>query len=101
MIELSLVPVAVILGMATVTYATKAGGLWILDQIEVPDQTRDGLDALPGGIIVAILAPRLLRGGPFEWIAALVVLVVVHRTDSLLLALSAGLAAVLLLRYNL
>lgn len=98
MIEFSLLAVAAILGMSVVTYATKAGGLWILDQIELSEQAHAGLEALPGGIIVAILAPQLVRGGPPEWAAALLVVVVAHRTDSILLALVVGVGSVLLLR---
>lgn len=98
MFELDLLPLSVIVGMAIVTYATKAGGLWALNRISLPDHVRDGLDALPGGIMVAILVPRLVHGGLPEWVAAALVLVVAYRTDSVLLALSVGVAVVLLLR---
>lgn len=57
-----------------------------------------GLEALPGGIIVTILAPRLAAGGPPEWAAGAVVVLVAHRTDSVLLALVVGVGAVLLFR---
>lgn len=97
-VDLSPVVVAVVLGMSLVTYATKAGGLWLLGGVELSPPARAGLEALPGGIIVAILAPRLLRGGLPEWCAAVAVLAVAHRTDSVLLSLAVGVAAVLVLR---
>lgn len=89
---------AVIAAMCAVTYATKAGGLWLLRRVEPSDRLRASLEALPGGIIVAILAPRLAAGGPPEWAAGAAVVVVAHRTDSVLLALVVGVVAVLLFR---
>lgn len=96
--EVSASALAVVLGMAVVTYATKAGGFWALDRIEPSESVREGLDALPGGILVAILAVRLLDGGPSEWLAGLAVLVVAHRTDSVLLAMAVGVATLLAVR---
>lgn len=98
MIEASVIPVSIILGMAVLTYVTKAGGLWVLEQVELSDRAKSGLEALPGGIIIAILAPELLQGGPPEWAAAAVVLVVVRRTDSILLSIGTGIFTVLVLR---
>lgn len=96
--DVSVTALAVVLGMSAVTYATKAGGFWVLDRVEPSDSVREALDALPGGIVVAILAVRLLDGGPPEWVAGLAVVGVAHRTDSVLLAMTAGVGVLLLLR---
>lgn len=96
--EFSPLTVMVIICMGIVTYATKAGGLWILDRVTVPERSREGLEALPSGIIIAILAPQLIEGSPYEWAAALVVILVASRTDSLLLALCVGVGTLLFLR---
>ena len=100
MIDLHLDPfvVAVILGMSLATYATKAGGLWILNHVSVPPRLDSALEILPGAIVVAIVGPELVSGGPVEWIAAGIVLVVMWRTGNVLVALIAGVATVLLLR---
>ncbi|WP_324663546.1 AzlD family protein [Haloarcula sediminis] len=100
MVDLHLGPsvVAVIVGMAVVTYVTKAGGLWVLNRVTVSDRVEAGLDVLPGAIIVSILGPELLDAGPVEWGASAVVLVVMVRTENVLLALLSGLAVVLSLR---
>lgn len=90
--------VAVIVGMTLVTYATKAGGFWVLSRISVSDRVEAGLDVLPGAIIVSILGPELLEAGPAEWGASAVVLVVMVRTENVLIALLSGLVAVLSLR---
>ncbi len=98
MVDLDPAVVGVVLAMALVTYATKAGGMWVLDRVEISDRTEAGLEALPGGIIVAILAPRLVDGDPATWVAAGVVLVVAHRTDNVLLSLVTGFLVVVVLR---
>jgi uncharacterized membrane protein len=98
MIELDGLVVAVILGMAVVTYATKAGGLWLLGRIEIGERTEAGLEALPGAIIVAIVAPELVGGGPAEWTAAAVAAVVAVRTDNLLVALGSAIGVLVILR---
>jgi len=90
--------VAVILGMSVATYTTKAGGLWLLSHVNVSDRIESGLEILPGAIIISILGPELTSVGPAEWGAAVVVLLVMWRTENVLLALLSGVAAVLLLR---
>ncbi len=84
--------------MSVATYVTKAGGLWVLNRVTVSDRVEAGLDVLPGAIIVSILGPELLDAGPVEWGASAVVLVVMVRTENVLLALLSGLAVVLSLR---
>jgi uncharacterized membrane protein len=98
--ELSLDPlvVGVVLAMAVVTYATKAGGLWLLGHVDVSDRAEAGLETLPGAVVVSILAPELASAGPAGWTAAGVVAVVTWRTGSVLLAIVAGVGGVVLLR---
>ncbi|MFC3958269.1 AzlD family protein [Halovivax cerinus] len=86
--------VAVILAMAAATVATKVGGLWFLSQVDVSERVEAGLSALPGAIVVSILGPELVESGPPEWAAAGVVAFVAWRTNRLLVALAAGLVAV-------
>lgn len=90
--------VGVVLAMATATYATKAGGLWLLSRVDLSERATAGLEAVPGAIVVSILGPELLHAGPAEWGASAVAVAVAWRTDSLALALVAGVAAVLSLR---
>lgn len=98
MIELDPLVVGVILAMAAVTYATKAGGLWLLAYVELDERTEAGLEALPGAIIVAIVVPELTSGGPPEWTAAALAGVVAWKTNNLLVSLAVALFAVILLR---
>ncbi|MFB6183684.1 MAG: AzlD family protein [Haloarculaceae archaeon] len=97
MSELDPLVVGVVAAMAVGTYATKAGGLWLLGRIEVSDRAEAGLDALPGAVVVSILGPELAAGGPVEWLAAGLVAVVAWRTDSVLAALVVGVGTVAVL----
>jgi uncharacterized membrane protein len=100
MVDLYLEPliVGVILAMSIVTYATKAGGLWLLGRVNVSDRTEAGLETLPGAIIIAILGPELVSAGPAGWGAAAVTLVVAWKTENLLLTIIIGVGTVILLR---
>lgn len=90
--------VVVVLAMTLVTATTKFGGLWLLSRIEVSDRLEAGLSVLPGAIVIALLGPELAGGGPAEWTAAGIVVLAMWRTGSILLALCAGVGAVVLLR---
>lgn len=90
--------VGVVLAMAVVTVITKVGGLWLLSRVEVSDRVEAGLSVLPGAIVIALLGPELAGGGPAEWGAAGVVLLTMWRTGNILLALCAGVGAVVLFR---
>jgi uncharacterized membrane protein len=71
----------VILVMMVVVYLTRAGGYWLIGRVTIGPRLRKMLDALPGAIIAATIAPLLLHGGL-----------------SALCAVGAALAAMILLR---
>lgn len=98
MVELDPLVVGVVAAMALVTYATKVGGLWLLGRVDVGERTEVGLEALPGAIIVAIVAPELADGGPPEWTAAALAGVVAWKTENLLAALVVAMLTVVALR---
>jgi uncharacterized membrane protein len=87
-----------ILGMALATYATRAGGLWIVSRFELPERLQAALEYTPGAILVSIVVPAVLAGGPAELLATLAAALVARRTGSLLLAVAVGVGALLLLR---
>lgn len=90
--------VGVILMMAAVTFLTKVGGLWVLSHFEVSERLEAGISVLPGAIVIAILGPELAEGGPAEWAAAGLTLLVMWRTGNILLALIAGVVGVVAFR---
>ncbi|MBN9668990.1 AzlD family protein [Roseibium aggregatum] len=52
-----------VLGMASVTYALRAGGYWLMGRLPITPRVRRGLEALPGAIIVSTILPIVLKGG--------------------------------------
>jgi len=98
MVDLDPTVVAVILAMAVVTYATKAGGFWLLGRVDLSERAEAGIDVLPGAVVVAFVAPALADGGVPEWVAAAATVAVARKTGNLLVSLAVGVAVVLAVR---
>jgi uncharacterized membrane protein len=62
---------AALAAMTLVVYATRIGGFWLIGRIKIGPRLRRMLDALPGAVIAATVAPLLLTGGPAAWLAVL------------------------------
>ncbi len=88
-----------IVGMGLVTYLTRVGGLWLVRSRGVPPALERSLGYLPGAVLVAILAPMVVRSGPGEWMALGVTVLLTRRTGSLALGLAAGVALVAFWRH--
>jgi uncharacterized membrane protein len=89
---------AAILGMALVTYATRAGGFWLAGRLPPSGRVAAGLRYAPGAVLAAIIAPAALDTGPAGIAALLLTVVVARRTKSLLIAAVAGVVLVAVLR---
>jgi len=89
--------IAIVL-MALATYTTRAGGLWLASHFDLSEWAGAWLDQIPGAILVSLVAPTVLMGGPAEVLAALAVVIVAVRTGSLPAAMVTGVGTVLLLR---
>ncbi len=87
-----------ILLMALVTYATRAGGLWLASRLDLSERAEAWLEQIPGAILISLVAPTVLTGGPAEALAALAVVLVALRTGSLPAAMITGVGVVLVLR---
>lgn len=61
---------ATIVGMALVTYASRAGGYWLFRRIRPNPFVRAVLGYLPGTLFVSYVSPALLQGGPPQWVGA-------------------------------
>jgi len=84
--------------MALATYSTRAGGLWLASRFDLSERAGAWLDQIPGAILVSLVAPTVLTGGPAEALAALAVVIVSLRTGSLPAAMVTGVGTVLMLR---
>ena len=90
---------AIVVAMAAVVYITRAGGYWLIGRIRIGPRLRKILDALPGAVIAATVAPLLVHGGLSALgaiAAALVAMVLVNRDFA---AVVAGVAAAALIRF--
>jgi branched-subunit amino acid transport protein len=94
----SLPALLTILGMAIVTYLSRASGLWLMSRIPLSERVQAWLSYLPGTVLVAIVAPTVLSTGIAEAVAALATILVAARTRNLLLSIIAGVLVVLVLR---
>ena len=87
-----------ILGMALVTYATRAGGFWLMGLVTPSPRIEAWLRQIPGAVLVAIIAPTVLASSLAETLAALATVLVAIRTKNVLIAMVVGVAAVWVLR---
>jgi len=88
-------------GMALVTYLTRAAGLAVMSRLTVSGRLERFMKAIPGAILASIVAPSALAAGPAEALATLATALVAWRSSNLPLAMAAGVAVVLALRFAL
>ena len=88
-----------IFGMAVVTYACRFGGFWMMNHSKSIKGLERMLKHTPGSIISAVVAPAALLNGFDDGIAAVIVALVMVRSQNLLLSMCAGVVTVLIVRY--
>jgi uncharacterized membrane protein len=89
---------AVIAAMTVAVYITRAGGYWLIGRISIGPRLRKVLDALPGAVIAATIAPLLVHGGLSALCAVAAALVVMVALRNDFAAVGAGLVAAALAR---
>ena len=82
--------------MAGIVYLTRAGGYFIGLQLRHIPGVQPVLEALPGCAFMAILAPAVRQGSTAEILAMLCVVLIMWRTNSVVLATGTGMAVLLL-----
>ncbi|GHO86950.1 AzlD family protein [Dictyobacter formicarum] len=87
-----------ILGMAVVTYLTRIAGVWFMSRVELSGWLKAWVNALPGTILVAIIAPTIFNAGAPEIGAALATVLTFARTRNVLLSITIGVGVVVGLR---
>jgi len=89
---------AAILAMGAVTYSMRAGGFWLMAHVPLTARVRRMLEALPGTVVVATVAPIAMREGvpAMLGIAAAVGAMMIRRND--FLAVIAGMVVAALAR---
>jgi uncharacterized membrane protein len=89
---------AILAAMTVAVYFTRAGGYWLIGRVTIGPRLRKMLDALPGAIIAATIAPLLAHGGvsAFAAVAAALLAMIGLRND--FAAVASGLVAAALVR---
>lgn len=59
----------VVFAMALVTYATRAGGIFLVGFVPMSARTENFLRYLAGAVLVALVVPATVRGGPEGYVA--------------------------------
>ncbi len=67
--SLDLPTLAAILAMAAVTYATRVAGFALVRRLELTGRARLALEAVPGAVLVALVAPVVLTSGVADALA--------------------------------
>lgn len=83
--------------MTGATYFTRIAGFWLVRRVRIGGPLAGALGAMPGSILVALIAPTVLSTSPAESIAALVTIALAWRLPPLV-AIAGGVAAVVALR---
>ena len=90
---------AAIVGMALVTYASRAGGVWLMSRVMPSPRVDAWLRQIPGAILVSLVVPAALASGPAGALALVAAVAVARRGGNVLLAMLAGVGVVWLLRH--
>lgn len=88
---------AAIAGMAVATYFTRFIGYWLVRHRPVSGRLAGALEAVPGAVLTAIIAPMVLATGPAETVAAALTVLLALRLP-LIVAVAGGCLAVIVLR---
>ncbi|MBI1775526.1 MAG: AzlD domain-containing protein [Proteobacteria bacterium] len=87
-----------ILGMGLATYVTRAGGFFLMRFMPLGHWLEAWLKEIPGAIIIAIVAPATLSGGPPFFLGVAVTFAALRLIGHELLAVVCGIAAVAAMR---
>ena len=97
-VSMGIWPYVTILGMAFVTVMTRVSGVWLMRNVRVRGRAAAALEAMPGAVLIAIVAPVAFSSGPPEAIAAVITTALAFRFPTLVAA-SVGVLTVVGLRY--
>ncbi len=86
--------VTAILGAAAATYGLRLGGLLLADRLPQTGAFRRFMDALPGTILLSLVAPGILAAGLWGGLAAGVTALLTWKTGNVFLSMLVGVAIV-------
>ncbi|MDO4435258.1 MAG: AzlD family protein [Cardiobacteriaceae bacterium] len=81
---MSIVTVLTILGMLLVTYSTRLMGYFLLRNRQLNDDAKRVMEAAPGCVLIAVIAPYFVSDKPHELIALAITLWAASRFSMML-----------------
>lgn len=84
--------------MALITYGFRGGGYWLMGRVTLSPRMEAGLAYLPGAVITALVVPSMLEAGAPGVFGVAVVAGCMRIRPNLLLAMTAGIFTVWLIR---
>jgi len=91
--------VLTILACGLVTYALRLGGLLLADRLPKRGRVRAFMDALPGTLLLSLIAPSVVENGIWGGVATLFTALCAIKTKSPLLSMLVGMAIIAVQRY--
>ena len=88
----------VIAGAAVATYTLRLGGLLLSDRLPKAGWFKRFMEALPGTILLSLIAPGVISAGAAGGVAALCTAVCAYRTRNVFAAMLLGMGVVALHR---
>ncbi len=79
---------------ALLTYGLRIGGLLLAGRLPNSGRFKSFMDALPGTILLSLIAPGILSAGLWGGVAALATAVCTYKTGNVFLAMLTGVAIV-------
>lgn len=64
--------IALFVWLGLITWATRLAGWALARHLNLPPRGRAALEAVPGAILMALIAPAVVNGGPAAWTGAAV-----------------------------
>lgn len=83
---------------ALVTYSLRLGGLMLASKLPSSGKWKHFMDALPGTILVALIAPGIVSAGLWGGIGTLATAVCAYKTRNVIVSMLLGVAIVALHR---
>jgi branched chain amino acid efflux pump len=88
--------ISAILVMAAAAHLLRVGGFWLMGRLPLTPRVRRMLDALPGSVVAAAIVPTVAQAGIPAALAIGAVVVIMAARRNEFLAVSGGIAAVVL-----
>lgn len=83
---------------AVLTYSLRFGGLILAGRLPQSGRWQRFMDALPGTILVSLIAPGIVSAGWWGSLGALAIAVCAHKTKNVILSMLLGVALVAVCR---